>query len=187
MESEINQESFQEVSITIEEAGYRTLKMVVPFLLICGVPFFVIHGWTPLEQISFACMVLFILSGLVGIIIHELIHALVFALFSLRGFSSIRFGMDRKTLSPYCHPVGIIKVWVYRLGALAPLVVLGLVPLIISFFLGNIAFLLFGFIFSIAAGGDIISVWMTRGLSKSDIIMDHQSKLGFYIISREQK
>ena len=185
MESDINQKSPHEISMTIEEAGRRALKMVVPFLFICAGPFFLIHGWEPLWGISLRGIVIFILFSLGAIVIHELIHALFFGLFSDDGFSFIRFGIDRKTFSPYCHPTGYLKVWVYRLGALAPLVLLGCLPTLVSFVNGNIGYLFFGFLFSIAAGGDIISVWLTRHLSGGDIIKDHSSKLGFYIINRK--
>jgi hypothetical protein len=173
--------------MTIEEAGRRALKMVAPLLFICAGPFFIIHGWEPIKTVSLLGIGLFFLITLVAIIIHELIHALLFGLLSRDGFRSIRFGIDRKTLSPYCHPTGYMKVWDYRIGALAPMAVLGILPTIISFWNGNFAYMVFGFLFTIAAGGDIISVWLTRHLSGGDIIKDHSSKLGFYIISTAKK
>jgi len=186
LEFELSQKLVNEVSMTIEEAGRRALKMVVPFLFISAIPFFLIHGWAAVRVISMQGVGLFFLVSLVAIVIHELIHALFFGLFSQGGFSSIRFGIDHKTFSPYCHPTGYMKVWVYRLGALGPLVILGIVPTLVSFFNGNIGYMFFGYLFSIAAGGDIISAWLTRHLSAGDIIKDHSSKLGFYIISKDE-
>ena len=177
-------DSPREVSITIEEAGRRALKMVVPCLVFYGVPFFLVHGWAPLKQISLTGVWLLFLFSLLGIVIHELVHALFFGLFSPGGFKSIRFGIDRKTWSPYCHPLGAMKVWAYRAGALAPLILLGIVPAVFSFFNGNLGLLVFGWVFSIAAGGDLVSVWLTRELSGNDLIKDHASKIGFYIVDQ---
>lgn len=157
----------------------------MPILFICAVPFFSIHGWATLKQFSLSGVGIFALISLIGIIVHELIHAVVFALFSPRGFASIRFGIDRKTWSPFCHATDIMRVWVYRSGALAPMVVLGIIPTLVSFLNGDLACMIFGFVFTMAAGGDVLSVWMTRELSNGDIIKDHSSKLGFYIINRE--
>lgn len=182
---EIDSSSFQEISITIEEAGHRALKMVVPFLLLSAVPFFIIHGLSVINQISIIGFFIFVVSICPGILAHELIHAMLFAIFIPGGFKSVHFGIDKKTLSPYCHPLVNMRVWAYRIGASAPLILLGIIPVILSFFNGNIAFMIFGFIFSIAAGGDIISLYMTRTLSSGDIIKDHSSKLGFYIISKK--
>lgn len=183
-DNDVNLESGREISITIEEAGHRALKMAGPFLFISLVPFIIIHGWQPFGEISLTGLILFVLTSFIGIVIHELIHAFIFGLFTKGGFKSIRFGIDRKTWSPYCHPAINMKVWIYRTGALAPLVILGITPVVVSLFYASVFWLFFGVVFSIAAGGDIISVWLTRNLSSGDIVRDHTSKLGFYIIDQ---
>lgn len=185
-DNDVNLESCREVSITIEEAGRRALKMAGPFLFLCLVPFIIIHGWQPFGEISLTGLMWFGLTSILGIAIHELIHAFVFGLFGKGGFKSIRFGIDRKTWSPYCHPATNMKVWVYRTGALAPLVILGIAPVVVSLYYASVFWLFFGVIFTIAAGGDIISVWLTRNLSSGDIVRDHTSKLGFYIIDQQK-
>ena len=182
--SDYNRASPQEISIPIEEAGRHALKMVVPFLVLYSVPFFLIHGWAPLCQITLTGAGLFFLCSMGGIVVHELLHALFFSLLSSGSFKSIRFGIDRKTWSPYCHPKSAMKVWAYRTGAMAPLCLLGILPSVFSLLNGNLGFLVFGWVFSIATGGDLVSVWLTRGLSVNDLIKDHASKIGFYIVEQ---
>ncbi len=179
-----NNKTYKEISLSIEEAGHLTLKMVMPFFSLFAIPFFMIHGFGSIEVPSLLLSLVFFISLIAGVVIHELIHALFFVIFNPVGIKNITFGFHRKTLSPFCHPKGNFKVWVYRIGALAPLVILGVLPTLVSFYTGCFWMFFWGFIFSVSSGGDIISVWLTRKLKPDVLIKDHESKLGFYIIEK---
>jgi len=65
-----------------------------------------------------------------GIVVHELIHGLVWGIYAPSRFKSISFGVIWKMLTPYCHCSEPMKVKNYMKGALAPLVVLGIIVLV---------------------------------------------------------
>ena len=117
-----------------------------------------------------------------GIILHELIHGLVFMIFNRKGIKSVSFGIMWKYLSPYCHCSEPLKMSHYIIGALMPGVILGFIPATLSIITGKIALLLFGFIFSVAAGGDFLIIWLLRNESRDSLVLDHESKVGCYII-----
>src|SRR5688572_22472889 len=54
---------------------------------------------------------------------HELIHAIGWKFASGLPWNQFSFGIDRKTLSPYCHAKSPMDVMAYRIGGGAPLVV----------------------------------------------------------------
>jgi hypothetical protein len=176
-----------ECSIPIEEAGRRAKGFVVLVLVVSALPYLLIHGFGNFAAVVFKDVVLFALILISGVVVHELIHAIVFGLFAKGGFDSISFGVDRKTYSPYCHCSGEMKVLVYRIGALAPMVIMGLIPMLYSWHDGSLGWFFFGLLYSMAAGGDWVAVSLTNGLHLRDIIRDHPSRLGFFIVKRHNR
>ncbi len=178
-------EEFEEVSISIEVAGEKIKRYVLPTLVIINLPFLLLYGFKGYGGITLTSSAWFLLIFMIGVVLHELIHALIFGLYSEGGFKSVSFGIDKATLSPYCYCNSNLRVWAYRTGALMPFFVLGVVPLIISWFTSSVGCLIFGSLFSVFSGGDWVAVTLTKGLSSRDIIKDHPARLGFYIIKRD--
>ena len=94
---------------------------------------------------------------------------------------SIKFGFKWKFLTPYCHCKEPLKLQHYRIGVAMPLLILGILPSIIAIIIGSGALLTFGIIFSWAAGGDIIALFMLRKLDNNLYVSDHPTEMGFYI------
>ena len=59
-----------------------------------------------------------------------------------------------------------------------PGIVLGDIPVLISWFTGNLPCLFFGMIFYCAAAGDIVLLWMSRNIT-GGMAQDHPEKIGF--------
>ena len=87
--------------------------------------------------------------------------------------------MKWKYLTPYCHCKEPLKVKHYKLGAAMPLIVLGIVPSIAGLIIGHEGFLSFGILFTLAAGGDMIALYMLRKLDNNIYVSDHPKKMGF--------
>jgi hypothetical protein len=148
------------------------LLFLSPFLWIWGLETFK-AGWEPFYTYLLPVL-------LAGVVIHELLHGVTWSFFVPGGMRSIRFGIHWKLLAPYCHCKAPIKVLHYKLGSVMPLFILGILPAFIGIIIGNSMLLLFGILFSWAACGDIISLFMLRSLANHSYVYDHPLKMGFY-------
>jgi len=171
-----------EISLTIEETARKAAGLILPVLFATGIPFFVIYGMHPLQGWSFSGVSVFFVLLIIGIPTHELLHGLVFGAFAHGGYKSVSFGLDRSTHTPYCHCKAPIRVQYYRLGALMPLFVLGVAPFVFSLFNGSFGWWLFGYLYIIAAGGDLVALKMLKKISGHRKVLDHPEKMGFYVL-----
>ena len=155
--------------------------LVIPISILTIGPFLLI--WDMNKFIKgfelFNDYILIILIG--GVIVHEFLHGITWAIYAKNGFKSIQFGVKWSMLTPYCHCREPLKLKNYRIGVAMPLIVLGILPVIISLLSGNGFLVFFGTFFSWAAGGDIIGLFMLRNLDRDMEVSDHPDKMGFYI------
>jgi hypothetical protein len=150
--------------------------LLTPFILIWGAD---IPGW---GEVIFSMNFLLILIA--GLFIHELLHGIGWAVYAKNGFRSIKFGFIWRYITPYCHCQEPLKVKHYKVGCALPFLLLGLLPSIAAIFTGNAAVLWFGIIFTLAAGGDLITLYLLRNLDNDQRVSDHPDKMGFYIENR---
>ena len=121
---------------------------------------------------------LLILILLVGVVLHELIHGIVMAVYAKNRWKSVSFGLNIRALAPFAHCKEALTPNAYRLCLVMPGIVLGDIPVIISWFTGNFFFLFFGIIFYLASACDLIVLWMSRNITDG-MIQDHPEKIGF--------
>lgn len=117
-----------------------------------------------------------ILAFLLGIVVHELIHGLTWMWVTHSSFKHLRFGF--MTGAVYCHIDVPMRKRAYVAGALMPLILLGLLPYLVSFFIGSLWLMLFGTLLSSAAMGDVMIVWVIRHESPDTLVYDHPSEAG---------
>lgn len=137
-----------------------------------------------LKEMSVYCFA-FCLALFGGIVVHELIHGITWAIFANKGFKSISFGVMWKALAPYCHCDEPLLVRHYAIGAAMPLIVLGFIPAIISFCTGSLTVLFFAVIFSSAAIGDIMVLWKIRKEPNCNMVLDHPTEAGYLVYEEE--
>ena len=116
----------------------------------------------------------------IGLVIHELIHGFFFAIFSKNKFKSIKFGLVLKKGYAYCKCKEILRTNQYVVGLLMPTMILGIIPSIISLFIGSSDLLLFGTILTGAGGSDILvfkklakdieGTWLEEDLANNEIM-----------------
>jgi hypothetical protein len=121
----------------------------------------------------------FLFMLIIGIILHELLHGIVFSIYAKKGYESVKFGVLWKVLTPYCHCKEPLKVREFIIAALTPTVALGLVPSVISMFIGNIELLLFGILFFAAGAGDLMLVSSILREKESALIYDLPDEIGY--------
>jgi hypothetical protein len=176
----------REITMGAGEANLKAIILAVPIVLLFITPYFIIWG----ENVNLSLLsmpgykTLKILTYLIiGAILHEFIHGVFWAIYLKNGFRSIRFGIMWKYLTPYCHSKEPMKLKHYRLGAIMPCIILGIIPAAISLFLGDIGLLAFGVFFTVAAGGDILMIWLLREKNKNILVQDHPDKIGCILLN----
>ena len=176
----------KEITMDAIEANVKTIRLIVPIFLLFGIPYYLLWGYQfkldhIFELASKTWLILVII--ILGAVLHELIHGLFWSFFLKKGFKAIKFGVMWKLLTPYCHSKEPMKMKHYRLGAIMPCIILGLIPAIISLFIGHPGVLAFGMFFTLAAGGDLLMLWLLRHENKNVFVQDHPDKIGCLILN----
>ena len=176
--------------IDLMKANLVALKYLVLFAIIFSVPFFIIwqNGFSVnlLSNDQKLWNLFAPVAGVIlGIIIHEMIHGIFFAMYAQKGFSAVKFGILWKMLTPYCHCKEPLKIKHYIIALLAPLVLLGIIPGIISLVTGNLMLLVFGIIFSAAAAGDLMIYQLIKKENPEDYVQDHPTEAGYTIFRQK--
>jgi hypothetical protein len=195
----IQYENFQKekLIISLAWANIFGLLILIPIILIYGIPYFLIWGGQistssfgkAIDNFDFSFLTkgsIIFLSLIVGIVIHELIHGMVWSIYAKKGFRSIKFGVIWKMLTPYCHCKEPLLVKHYILGAIMPALILGLFPAIYALIVGNIVWLIFGIFFTMAAAGDFLIVNLLIKENWNDLVQDHPSEAGCYIYRKQE-
>ncbi len=176
---------YEDRSVSMGAAHVYSLLLVLPAgaLLVAG--FVGAWGLTAFRAAWHAALDGFgwTLAALVGgIVLHEALHGLAWALFGRTPWSAIRFGFQWKTLTPYAHCREPMTVRAYRIGAAAPGVVLGLIPAALGLLAGHGLLFLFGFLFTVAAAGDALILWLLRQARPGWLVVDHPDRVGCYLL-----
>ena len=127
----------------------------------------------------------FIAVLILGSIVHELIHGLTWAYFAHISLKAIKFGFQWQSLTPYAHCPAPMEVGAYRLGSSMPLIVLGILPSLVGILTGIGWSMFFGFIFTLAASGDMLVLWLIRGVKRGQLVQDHPTQVGCYLIESQ--
>lgn len=191
---------FEAISAELEEQGYRktplTIGLVsanvillvigIPFLVLSMILFFHVNGKADLSFGGGKTLGL-IAAMIVLTVVHELIHGAVWSLFCENGWKDIDFGFITQYLTPYCTCATPLPRWSYVEGALAPLVILGIVPYIAGLYSGSIFVFFLGIIMILAAGGDImltIKLLRFKAQGEEVLIYDHPTEAGSVVFDR---
>ena len=177
----------KEVIFSPGEANLLMLWIVIPILLIYCLPFYLLWGLRPLgedllviKRFPFLSIIVF----LAGIVLHELLHGLTWAIFCKKGFKAISFGVHWKSLTPFANCSESLSVKQYALGGAMPAIILGVLPALCGVVIGNGAVFIFGLIFTVAAGGDILVLFKLLKVDQEKLIKDHPEKIGFIILEK---
>lgn len=171
---------------SMEKASVFSLKLLVPVAVLFVGPYCMIWELNPLRELNLNASINLLIYILPGIVVHELLHALVFTLFAPSGFRAIRFGIKWEYLSPYCHCKEAVKIWQYCMSAAMPLLILGILPAVYAIITANAFLLFYGVFFIWAAGGDMLSLWLLRKYNPHSMVRDHPQELGFIVYSNHE-
>jgi len=184
----------KEYTLSGRQANLYGLLFGIPVLLLAGIPYMFIwcdvgRGWPDvlfpviernnivvLQAIDTKWWLILLIFA--GILLHELIHGVCMVAFAKNGWKSVSFGFNIKAIAPYAHCKEPLHPDAYRLSLVMPGFLLGDIPVLTGWFTGNILFLLFGILFTWAAAGDVMLLWMSRNIT-GGMLQDHPDKIGF--------
>ena len=178
------------------KANIYALVFLIPIIIILAIPYYYIwpeqftiekikgyldarNAWTFID-IAIGMVIL-----LISIITHELLHGLGWCRHTKNGWKSIKFGMNWKFFTPYCHCYEPLALNNYRFGSVLPAIILGVIPSIIAIITGNPGLMVYGFFFTFAASGDFLILWLLRKEKSNVLIQDHPDKIGCNVLQEE--
>lgn len=125
---------------------------------------------------------------LVGLIVHEGLHALMAIIMGKNKPSDIKFGINIKQGILYCHASKPITKTAYLIMLITPLIVTAIIPLVLTTILSNAIFIsAFAFLFAGCAGDIVMFVDVARNVDKNALIIDHEKSAGYYVAYEEGK
>ncbi len=173
----------QDFSISMLAANLYGLLIAIPFFVVWPALYGAVWG---LEKLLDALLTtfqswLFLVLLIGGLAAHEGLHAIGWQIFGRLPWGTVKFGFHLKTLTPYAHCPVPLPIRAYRLGGLLPGVALGLLPAALGVITGSGAWMLYGMLFSVAASGDLLSLWLLRRVPSDKFVEDHPSRVGCYV------
>lgn len=180
LEAQMKEQGYEvkELKISAVRANVLAIVISAPFWIAALIPFIIIHG-NPFAQDYNA--LLFVLAMLAGIVIHELIHGLTFAMFTEKGWKSIEFGILWEYVTPYCTCSEPMKKGPMIVAAIMPTIVLGFLPAVLGIITGKWVILFFAIILIMGGGGDmmiILNILKYRTKGKEVLFLDHPYEIG---------
>lgn len=176
----------RDLSVSMGAANLYVLLTTGPAVALLAVTYSVLWGYGRLEALSGFGLLPLLAVLAAGIVAHEAIHGLSWAAFGRKPLGSLKFGFQARTLTPYAHLKEPVEARAYRLGAAAPGVVMGLLPSLAGIATGGGAVMLFGLVFTFAAGGDALILWLIRGVEPDALVEDHPTRAGCYVLGRRE-
>ena len=174
-----------DLTVSLRRANVFGVILLIPLLMGSMLLFFLLHE--DVTGFRAGTMVLFLVLFAVLIVVHELIHGITWALFAEHHWKDIRFGFIREYLTPYCTCTVPLKRGEYIVGALMPMLLLGILPLLAGLLGGWWLPVLLGVAMTDAAAGDLLIVWdllRYRSGREEIVYMDHPTQAGGVIFQR---
>jgi len=170
----------RDVSISMARVNLLAIPFAILPVLLLGAPFILLHGWS----VAVAGARLFFQPAVVipvllaGVVLHELIHGIAWVYIGNKPRTAIRFGFKLSALTPYAHCRESLPASVYRIGVAAPAVLLGLVPVFVATVTGAGWVLWPGLLLVAASAGDLLILWVLRGVKPQQHVQDHPDRAG---------
>ena len=194
-------DNYEKISSDLTGQGYKRTELTIgiktanTFAVIMGIPlaviaiglFFIINRNREWKGVSSTDLWILAVIFFVMIAVHELIHGVTWAIFTENHFKDIEFGFIKENFTPYCSCTRPLSRWEYILGAMMPLIILGIIPSIAGICIGSLKVLIFGIVMIISAGGDIllvVQILRYKSQAKEVLYVDHPTQAGGVVFER---
>lgn len=181
----------RDLTIGIAYANVMAFVFGLPLIFLLAVFFILINGkieWLSVFR-SPVQILLFWAALILLVVVHEGIHGFFWALNAKGRFRAISFGFILNSLTPYCTCSEPLKKGQYILGTVMPTVLLGILPGILSAFLGWEMLLALSCLLVLCGGGDLTIIWKVlqdKG-SQEKRYLDHPYEAGVFVFEKLPK
>ena len=170
----------RDLSVPMDRANLIVASLSIPVMVLQFMLFIGLHG---IEGMNPTSNVLLLIGAVIaGVVVHELIHGFSWVIFGGKPFSSVKFGFQWKTFTPYAHLTEPVEVNAYRLGGFLPGFILGMLTFVLSLVFGSGDLFWFSVIHTSAAGGDWLVLWLIRHVKAGMLVEDHPTNAGCYVL-----
>lgn len=169
----------RDVSVPLEQLVNPAIGVSLLLLALPLIPHALLWGVSGGDLGAFA---LGTLATALLIVAHEAVHALGWIVFGGVPPAAMRFGVHWGTLSPYAHASAPMPARGYRIGAVLPLFVTGLLPALLGTVTNTGWLTLAGAILTMGAAGDVLVLRIIRALPGTTRVLDHPQNAGCYVV-----
>jgi hypothetical protein len=127
-------------------------------------------------------ILLFCAAFVLGVIFHEALHGLGHV-WGEATWSDVKFGMHWKALTPFAQCTVPARARSYRIALGLPGLVLGVAPLGLGVATGAWLLTFYGFLMLVAAAGDVLILWILRGVPAQAWVQDHPQQVGCLVVA----
>jgi hypothetical protein len=184
-EPQFDPTTMRDVSIPITDLLRPAFVLSFLLLIVPAIPYLLIWGFPESWAFGIGEILLVFLGLAVLVVAHEATHAIGWIVFGGVPVSGISFGVDKKTLSPYAHANVPMQANGYRIGAVLPLIVTGILPTIIGTIIGHGWGTFLGVFMIMGAVGDLLVLWAIRTLPADARVLDHPHNAGCYVLDEK--
>jgi hypothetical protein len=170
----------RDLSVSMAQANVIVLFISTPVVILQFAIFLMLHGLEGLKPAWRTALLMY--AVLLGIAVHELIHGISWVIFGRKPFSSIRFGFQWKTLTPYAHVREPVETNAYRIGTFLPGFILGILAYMLSLASSNGDLFWFSLVHTSAAVGDWLIFWLMRDVKAGMQVEGHPTNAGCYVL-----
>jgi len=180
----------RDYTIGFGAANVYAALLFIPIAAVYIVPYGWLYGWSALGVDLAQFLVyfpLFLVSVVIGTVAHEFIHAVSWWWLDDIPWERIHFGFKWKMLTPYVHCPDPVEINNYRWGVAMPGIIMGIVPYLLALLLKSGWLLGFGLFFTLAAGGDILILWLLRNVECRKLVQDHLDLIGCRVVNQNEQ
>ena len=169
--------------LTPMDAQVRGGALLAPIALLSIGPHLALWGLpNPPFPADPGSILLFCLAFAVGVLLHEGLHGLGHV-WGEASWDDVTFGIHWKALTPFAQCTTPTRARSYRIAIALPGLVLGVGPLAVGLWTGAWLATFYGFLMLVAAAGDILILWILRGVPARTWVQDHPEKVGCLLVA----
>ena len=188
LRADMQRNGYKEKALTIGilQANVGAIIIMLPFVVLTAISYCNFNS-IGTREISLRFSILLLPILLVLIVLHELIHGLVWGCFAKNHFHSIEFGVIWKALTPYCTCSEPMKKWQYMLGGAMPTLILGAGTAVIAVATSQLLLFYIAELMIFSGGGDfliILKILLYRTGRKETVYYDHPYECGVVVFEK---